>query len=121
MQEPDDDFESGSSGRVVAVNSPVPARAATRANPHQSLNTDSPDLHRRVCTRPGLYDNGAKWCGTIRRDEGQYIRVDVADVELPRFGTIGISRSVCSGNTFLNWFSRGSQVLVPKTCMAFQN
>lgn len=121
VEEPEDDYEYGASGRVVAVNSPVPARVGTRANPHQSLNTDSPDLHRRVCTRPGTYESGAKWCGTVRRDEGQYFRVDVADVELPRFGTIGISRSVCTGNTFLNWFSRGSQVLVPKTCMAFQN
>ena len=121
VEEPDDEPEGGASGRVVAVNSPVPARVATRTNPHQGLNTDSPDLHRLVCTRPGLYDNGAKWCGTVRRDEGQYIRVEVADVELPRFGTIGISRSVCTGNTFLNWFSRGSLVLVPKTCMVFQS
>jgi hypothetical protein len=115
---------AGPASRVVAVNSAVPpvdpASPAARTSRATALNYATPELHRRACTREGLYEDGARWCGAIRRDEGRFYRIEVEDVRLPRFGTIGISRSPCTGNTFLNWFSRGSLVRVPKECMEFE-
>ena len=109
--------------KVVAVNSPVPAGAGLPREAGRErvagLVGESPDQHRAVCTRDGLYEDGAKWCGVVRRVEGEYYRVEVSDVHVKRFGVIGISRSVCSGGAFINWFSRGTLVRVPKDCMTF--
>ncbi|MFQ5953716.1 MAG: hypothetical protein ACE5JZ_01460 [Kiloniellales bacterium] len=110
----------GAGSRVVAVNAPNPVRRpGTRVEPPNPFHR-SADVGRRVCTVEGLYEGGARWCGIIIRDEVSHYRVEVRHIELPTFGTIGIGRSTCTGNTFLNWFSRGTPVRVPKQCMSFQ-
>ncbi len=114
----------GGRARVVAVNAPNPVRSQSEPGTRVgrlSLYKDSADLGRTVCTINGLYEDGAKWCGIIIRDEVSHFRVEVRRVELPGFGTIGIGRSTCTGNTFINWFSRGGAVRVPKQCMSYQS
>ncbi len=108
--------------RVVAVNAPNPVRrpGAARAG-GTNLFTELADVGRGVCTVDGLYEGGARWCGVVLRDEGSHYRVEVRRIELPEFGTIGIGRSPCTGNTFLNWFSRGTPLRVPKQCLGFQS
>ena len=109
------------SGIVVAVNSPRPAAPAaigqgTAGNP--SLSLQSPLINRLVCSQEGIYQEGARWCGLVTFDEGDFLQVEVRDIRLGGFGQVGISRSACSGNTFLTWFSRGVSVRVPKRCMS---
>ncbi len=112
----------GGGARVVAVNAPNPVRQGDRRGPRVdrlSLYKESADIGRRVCTVDGLYEEGARWCGVIIGDESSHFRVEVRRVELPGFGTVGIGRSTCTGNTFINWFSRGASVRVPKQCLTF--
>ena len=112
----------GGGARVVAVNAPNPVRQDGGRGPRVdrvSLYKESADIGRRVCTVDGLYEDGARWCGVIVRDESSHFRVEVRRVELPGFGTVGIGRSACTGNTFINWFSRGASVRVPKQCLVF--
>ena len=112
----------GGGARVVAVNAPNPVRQDGGRGPRVdrlSLYKESADIGRRVCTVDGLYEDGARWCGVIIRDESSHFRVEVRRVELPGFGTVGIGRSTCTGNTFINWFSRGASVRVPKQCLTF--
>ncbi len=112
------------SGRVVAVNSPYPSRAML---PSTTVSRDNPDiiresaaLYKTVCSRSGVFDSNAGWCGIVTREQGAYYHVEVRDLTLPGFGTIGLSRAPCTGNAFLTWLSRGSNVRVPKQCMAIQ-
>jgi hypothetical protein len=109
----------GPSGMVVAVNSPRPVAPVpsqgTAANPGMMLQ--SPLINRLVCTQEGIYQQAARWCGLVTFDEGDFLQVEVRDLRLGGFGQIGISRSPCSGNMFLTWFSRGASVRVPKQCM----
>lgn len=106
---------------VVPANSPTPRYSGlpptgTAGNP--ALALELPLINRTVCSQNGLYANDARWCGIVTFDEGQFVRVEVTDVRLNAFGQIGITRSTCTGNTFLTWFSRGTSVRVPKRCMA---
>jgi hypothetical protein len=105
---------------VVSANSPAPRYSGlpptgTTGNP--ALALESPLINRTVCSQNGLYANDARWCGIVTFDEGEFMRVEVTDVRLNAFGQIGITRSTCTGNTFLTWFSRGASVRVPKRCM----
>ena len=105
---------------VVSANSPAPRYSGlpptgTTGNP--ALALESPLINRTVCSQNGLYANDARWCGIVTFDEGEFMRVEVTDVRLNAFGQIGITRSACTGNTFLTWFSRGTSVRVPKRCM----
>jgi len=114
----------GRGARVVAVNAPNPVRQESGRGPRverPSLYKESADVGRRVCTVDGLYEDGARWCGVVVRDESSHFRVEVRRVELPGFGTVGIGRSPCTGNTFINWFSRGASVRVPKQCLSFES
>ena len=110
---------------VVAVNSPSPIStnqyAASLHKRKLGLTAQPDALYRTVCSRKGLYEDGAQWCGIVTRAEKNHYLVEVRDVRLNVFGTIGISRSTCTGKTFINWFSRGSTVRVPKECMVLRN
>jgi hypothetical protein len=75
---------------------------------------------RSVCSRDGLYEGGARWCGTVTRDDGDHIEAEVRRVEVPGFAAIGIGRSVCTGDTLVTWFSRGKTLRVPKDCLSFE-
>lgn len=108
-----------SNGGVVAVNSPTPEGALRPASLTPGRASPSPALHRRVCSRNGLYESNSGWCGTVTSDEGGQYWVRVDSVHLRGFATIGITRSACTGNAFLTWFSRGTSVRVPKQCMTF--
>ena len=107
---------------VVSVNNPMPATSAalqagrgSSNNPTLALQSDL--INREVCTQEGIYGNAARWCGLVRFDEGDFLRVEIRDVTLPSFGQIGITRSACTGNTLVTWFSRGTSLRVPKRCM----
>lgn len=109
------------SGYVTTVNSPVPVPngglGAKEKSRTLKLLPTSDDVARSACSRDGLYESNSKWCGVVVSDDGDYYKVRVNDVTLRGFGTIGIDRSVCTGNTFLTWFSRGTLVRVPKACV----
>jgi len=107
---------------VVSVNNPMPATSAalqagrgSSNNPTLALQSDL--INREVCTQEGIYGNEARWCGLVRFDEGEFLRVEIRDVKLPSFGQIGITRSACTGNQLVTWFSRGTSLRVPKRCM----
>ena len=105
---------------VVAVNSPTPNGSPRPASLAPSRASPASALHRQVCSRGGLYESDSGWCGTVTGEQGPYYWVRVDGVHLRGFATIGITRSTCTGNNFLNWFSLGSSVKVPKQCMTFQ-
>jgi hypothetical protein len=114
---------------VVAVNEPrnLPRYAqATGAQPMQFGDSGAGDAGGgmtanltglSVCTQRGLYDKDSRWCGMVLADDGARLSVEVRDVLLPGFGNIGIGSSKCTGGTFINWFSKGSMVRVPRSCM----
>jgi len=106
---------------VVATNSPFPQAAAASnliGSRALSMFTNSPWLQQNVCSRKGLYTNDTRWCGRVLRDDGRHLLVEIQNVRLFGFGTIGISRSTCTGGTLLTWFSRGTTIRVPKQCLA---
>ena len=105
---------------VVSANSPSPRYSGlplrgTAGNP--ALALESGLINKTVCSQNGLYGNDARWCGIVTFDEGKFMRVEVTDIKVNGFGQIGITRSTCTGNTFLTWFSRGTSIRVPKRCM----
>ena len=105
---------------VVSANSPSPRYSGlpprgTAGNP--ALALESGLINKTVCSQNGLYGNDARWCGIVIFDEGRFMRVEVTDIKINGFGQIGITRSTCTGNTFLTWFSRGTSIRVPKRCM----
>ncbi|MDA1059575.1 MAG: hypothetical protein O3C65_12895 [Proteobacteria bacterium] len=118
---PPPDLPSPRDQYVVSANSPTPRfsglpPAGTVGNP--ALALESALINKTVCSQNGLYANDARWCGIVTFDEGQFMRVEVTDIKINGFGQIGITRSTCTGNTFLTWFSRGTSIRVPKRCMA---
>ena len=108
---------------VIAVNSAKPAperRATLEPGTHRGgLRPISAAVSRHVCTDRGRYQNDTAWCGVVIREAAGSYWVEVRDVRLRGFGTLGIRRSTCSGNTLLTWFSPGITVRVPKACMVF--
>ena len=105
---------------VVSANSSAPRYSGlppsgTTGNP--ALALESALINKTVCSQNGIYANDARWCGIVTFDEGQFMRVEVSDIKINGFGQIGITRSTCTGNTFLTWFSRGTSIRVPKRCM----
>lgn len=107
-------------GQIVTANSPFPQAATASAMPDSrslSMFTNSPWLQRNVCSRKGIYAGETGWCGRVLRDDGSHLLVEVHEVRLFGFGTIGISRSTCTGGTLLTWFSRGTTIRVPKQCL----
>ena len=120
---PQPSIASRAGSLVVAVNSPFPPPSQLPAGllpvyDHGIVN-NSRALYRNVCSREGLYEADSGWCGVVTRDESQHYLVEVRDIRLKGFGTIGITRSTCTGNTFLTWFSRGATIRVPKQCVSF--
>lgn len=70
-----------------------------------------------VCTLPGLYGRGSKWCGVVRNAVDGYMSVEVKRVNANGFFNIGFTRAPCTGNTFITKLSRGIRVTVPQNCM----
>lgn len=89
------------------------------SSPTSVIAVNSPVLNQTVCSRDGLYEDDVGWCGVVTRDESEHYHVEVREIRLRQFGTIGIARSTCTGNTFLTWFSRGATIRVPKPCVSF--
>jgi hypothetical protein len=71
-----------------------------------------------ACTVEGLYPNKARWCGVVRQIRHPYFLVEVSDLRLNSWLAFWFSRSTCTGDHMLNWFSQGDQVWVPRTCLA---
>jgi hypothetical protein len=112
-------LQLGQNAAVVAVNSPTFDGSLRPASLAPGQASASVALHRQVCSRDGLYESDSGWCGTVTSEQGPYYWVRVDGVHLRGFATIGITRSVCTGNNFLTWFSLGASVKVPKQCMTF--
>jgi hypothetical protein len=104
---------AGPSGAAYSPNGHAPRNGG-------GLDAPPPSVGRGVCTRDGLYEGGARWCGIVTGDEGSHVQAEVRQLELPGFGTIGISRSRCTGDTLVTWFSRGTTLRVPKQCLTFE-
>ena len=104
---------------VVSVNRPVPSQGVSGASGPRPprLQAGASDVSRKVCSRKGLYEDDSRWCGRVIADNSPYYNVEVHDVYVRGFGTIGLNRSTCTGNAFLTWLSRGTRVRVPKACM----
>ncbi len=112
---------AGSGAHVIAMNNPYPAPYRSPVDPSASAAGGfygSPLINHEVCTRDGLYDSNAKWCGVVRRDDGEQLLVEVRDVHVPGFGMFGITRSACTGGQMLTWFSRNTTVSVPRQCLS---
>jgi hypothetical protein len=109
----------GTASQVVTVNAPSPGGSLRPASLSAGRQSASPALHRRVCTRRGLYEAESGWCGTVTSEQDGDFWVRIDNVHLRGFAMIGITRSACTGNTFLTWFSRGASVRVPRECMTF--
>jgi len=71
-----------------------------------------------ACTVEGLYPNKARWCGVVRQMRNPYFLVEVTDLHLNSWKALWFSRSTCTGDRTLTWFSQGSQLWVPRTCLA---
>lgn len=89
---------------------PPPASVARPAQPRDFTA-------KRVCSARGLYPNDARWCGVIRKQDGEEMLVQVSEVRTNGFFSIGIGASECTGGQFLGWFARGTEVWVPARCM----
>lgn len=100
---------------MLTVATPVAARArpAAPATPEPATSMNG----KYVCTVPGLFDNGSKWCGVVRNANPAYLSVEVKQVNAAGIFNIGFTRAPCTGNTFINYFSRGIRVSVPRNCM----
>ncbi len=71
-----------------------------------------------ACTVDGLYPNQARWCGVVRQMRAPYFQVEVTDVRLNSWFAWWFSRSTCTGDAMLSWFSQGQRVWVPRSCLA---
>ncbi|MBI3517223.1 MAG: hypothetical protein HY060_24580 [Proteobacteria bacterium] len=71
-----------------------------------------------ACTLEGLYAKQARWCGVVRQLRYPYFLVEVRDVQFNSWLTFWFTRSTCTGDTLLTWFSQGDQIWVPRTCLA---
>lgn len=71
-----------------------------------------------ACTVEGLYPNKARWCGVVRQMRSPYFLVEVTDLHLNAWNALWFSRSTCTGDRTLTWFSQGNQIWVPRSCLA---
>jgi hypothetical protein len=97
--------------RLAGLSSGDTTAAAAAADPATLAAGDY------ACTIEGLYPNQARWCGLVRQVRTPYFLVEVTDVHLNSLMALWFSRSTCTGNQMLTWFSRGNQVWVPSSCL----
>ena len=71
-----------------------------------------------ACTIDGLFARQARWCGVVRQLRYPYFLVEVRDVQFNSWFTFWFTRSTCTGDTLLSWFSQGDQIWIPRTCLA---
>jgi len=71
-----------------------------------------------ACTVEGLYPNKARWCGVVRQMRSPYFLIEVTDLHLNSWTALWFSRSTCTGDRMLTWFSQGNQIWVPSSCLA---
>ncbi len=95
------------------------AAAATRMSERDTspLFSRNAEIGSYVCSLQGLFGGQSKWCGIVRDSNAAYHFVEVTRVKADGFFNIGFTRAPCTGNTFINYFSRGIRVTVPKNCM----
>ena len=75
---------------------------------------------RRVCTRPELYDGGARWCGVVRGETAEAYDLEVVSVAPNAAFASGLAASPCTGGVFLSRFERGKRIAAPKGCLDFE-
>ena len=105
---------------VLDRGSAVVQRAASPDAPAQSAPTligGNDEIGSYVCSLEGLFGGQSKWCGIVRDSNAAYHFIEVTRVKADGFFNIGFTRAPCTGNTFINYFSRGIRVTVPKNCM----
>jgi hypothetical protein len=97
--------------RLNTLGSSAAGSSAADADPGALAQGDA------VCTAPGLYPRDGRWCGIVRKRFDPYVEVEVTHLRFGTIWAIGFSRSVCTGNRFLGYFSYGERVWVPRTCL----
>lgn len=105
--------------RIASQNAAVEASTATSMPERDTspLFSRNAEIGSYVCSLQGLFGGQSKWCGIVRDSNAAYHFVEVTRVEADGFFSIGFTRAPCTGNTFINYFSRGIRVTVPKNCM----
>jgi hypothetical protein len=71
-----------------------------------------------ACTVAGLYPKQARWCGVVRQLRYPYYLVEVSQLSFNSLLAFWFSRSTCTGDRLLTWWSQGEQVWVPRSCLA---
>lgn len=89
----------------------------TAIQPDATLIARNDEIGSYVCSLQGLFGGQSKWCGIVRDSNAAYLFVEVTRVKAEGVFNIGFTRAPCTGNTFINYFSRGIRVTVPKNCM----
>jgi hypothetical protein len=77
-----------------------------------------PEPGQRVCSLPTLYPNRSRWCGLIRRIQGEGIEVELDEISAHGLFAIGLKASPCTGNRWLDRSAAGTRIAVPASCVA---
>jgi hypothetical protein len=77
-----------------------------------------PEPGSRVCSLPTLYPNRSRWCGLVRRVEGEGLEIELDEVAINGFLALGLKPSPCTGNRWLDRAAPGSRIAVPMGCVA---
>lgn len=112
---PDSPAAPLAAGRLDALR-----RAATAALPPLMAPAPSagPEPGQRVCSLPTLYPNRSRWCGLVKRIEGEGIEVELDEVTINGFLALGLKASPCTGNRWLDRAAPGNRIAVPVGCVA---
>ena len=70
-----------------------------------------------LCTRRGLYPNNSKWCGFVRSEVEDQLRIEVREISYNGLLAIGFSPTTCTGGVFIGPLSQRRAVTVPRVCM----
>lgn len=70
-----------------------------------------------LCTRRGLYPNNSKWCGFVRGEVDEQLRVEIREISYNGLLAIGFSATTCTGGIFIGPLSHRHAVTVPRVCM----
>jgi len=70
-----------------------------------------------LCSRQGYYPNQSKWCGFVRGENGDALRVEVREITYNGLFAIGFRATTCTGGEFIGPTSHGRLVTVPRNCL----
>jgi hypothetical protein len=98
--------------RLAALNQRLDApRRETRLPAQTSM------VGAYLCSRRGYYPNQSKWCGFVRGEDGDALRVEVREIAYNGLLAIGFRATACTGGEFIGPTSHGKLVTVPRNCL----